>query len=146
MKEERRRILDMLASGKIDSEQAERLLNALESGGDGNNANANAEDSVKTKGKPKYLCVQIEPGANCHTDCEQVNVKVPLLLLKTGIKLTSLMPKSARGKFSEHLHEHGMDIDFDKLDSKSLDDLITALTEASIDVQSDRENVRIFCM
>ncbi len=143
MNEEKRRILDMLAEGKINTEEAEKLLDAL-----GENSTRSTEKPDKSdsadKRKPKYLHVQIEEGGN-HTRQEIVNVKVPILLLKTGMKLKSFLPKEIRGKISGHLHEHGLHFDLDNMNTRDLDELMVALAETSIDVESNNEKIRIFC-
>ena len=62
MGDERKRILEMLTSGKINVDEAERLLAALE-----NNAASQPDDSVVSgneKKKPKFLHVKVEAGPN----------------------------------------------------------------------------------
>ncbi len=140
MSEERRKILDMLATGKIKADEAERLLDAL------NIAPGFEAGGKSTSGrKPKYLHIQINGDPEKHNGRESVNVKVPLVLLKAGMKLKGLVPKHAQEKFTGHLNDHGLDIDLGKLDSESVNALIVALTETSIDIDSDKEKVRIFC-
>ena len=68
-----------------------------------------------------------------------------MVLLKAGMKLKGLVPKHAHAKVTGHLNDHGLDIDLEHLDSETLNTLIAALTETSIDIDSDKEKVRIFC-
>lgn len=137
MSEERRRILQMLADGKLSVEQAERLLAAV--------GEASPEPAVAPAGnKPKFLRIVVEP-KNGHPHADKVNIKIPVMLIKAGVKLGSMIPKSSQDKLSSELKEKGLDIDLTRLDSESLDALVTALAETSIDIDDEKETVRIFC-
>ena len=67
------------------------------------------------------------------------------MLLKAGMKLGSLVPEHTRNKFNSHFYDHGLNIDLNDLDAEKIDSLIQALTEGSIDIDSEKEKVRIFC-
>ncbi len=142
MNESRRQILQMLADGKINADEAERLLVALEE-------SSPKPDTVLSgagaDGKAKYLCVQVKADPDSEHRHKNVDIKIPLVLLKAGIKIGSLMPEGAKGKLNEHLSSHGIDLDLGKLDAEKLDQLIDALRENSIDIDSDKEKVRIHC-
>jgi len=140
MSEERKRVLQMLAEGKISTDDAERLLSAL---GDA----APAEACCDTAGgkKPKFLCVKVncEPGS--HHRHENVDIKIPVMLLKAGVKLGSLLPEESRSKFKSHMAEKGLNFDLSQLDSKNIDAFLQALSESAIDIDADKEKVRIYC-
>ncbi|HKK20092.1 MAG TPA: hypothetical protein VJ983_01360 [candidate division Zixibacteria bacterium] len=137
MNDSRRQILQMLADGKISADEAERLLAALEESG--------PKTETVTNGKARYLCVQVKADPDSEHRHKNVDIKIPLVLLKAGIKIGSLMPEGAKGKLSEHLSSHGVDLDLGKLDAEKIDQLIEALRENSIDIDSDQEKVRIHC-
>jgi hypothetical protein len=61
-------------------------------------------------------------------------------LIRTGIKLSTLLPLTA----SEHLTEHGIDLSqFNNLDG---DELTEALRELHVEVDTeDGDIVRVFC-
>lgn len=137
MSEERKRILDMLAEGKINAEEAEKLLAAL-SGEKENNT-----DSVGKSVLPKYLRVMVEPGPSSdHHD--RVNIRVPIKLIRAGLKLASFIPKDAQGKVNEALQEKGIDADFSKLKPEDLDEILHQLDDLSVNVEG-KETVKIFC-
>ena len=144
MGDERKRILEMLTSGKINVDEAERLLAALE-----NNAASQPDDSVVSgneKKKPKFLHVKVEAGPNHRgRHHENIDIKIPIILLKAGVKLGSVMPEKARGKFASHLSSKGLDADLMQLGSEDIDALIQALSESSLDIDDGGEKVRIFC-
>lgn len=146
MSEERRQILAMLAEKKVTVDEAERLLNALNEPGDKNESSAEAPRAAAsdaTKKKPKFLCVQVLPKNRDGKRGEKVNIKVPLFLLKTGLKLKGILPEEVGEKIKAKLGEKG--IDLTGLDEKSFDELVQGLTELSIDVDDEDEQVRICC-
>jgi len=142
MDDRKQQILQMLAEGKINTEQAEKLIDALIPGAPG--ITETVVDSGNGK-KPKYLRVKVETEPGSSSKHGNVNVKVPLLLLKAGMKLQSLVPEKSRNHVSAHLAEHGIDLDLKQLDAEKLDALVEALTENSIDIDTDKEKIRIFC-
>ncbi len=140
MSEDRRRILDMLAQGKITVEEADKLLSAI------SEPTGEAEPREKRDEKefPKYLRVVVEPGPES-VKKEKVNIRVPFQLLRAGIKLASLIPGDVHGKIETHLKEKGVDMDLSKIKSDNLEELLAYLNDLTVDVDSKEEKVRIFC-
>ncbi|MFQ5500373.1 MAG: hypothetical protein ACE5FH_11955 [Candidatus Zixiibacteriota bacterium] len=143
MSSDKRQILDLLASGKINADEAERLLEALNSGA-ANNATEQSEPSGNRK-KCKFLHVKVEAEPGSRSGHENVDIKIPIMLLKAGMKLHSIVPDSAKQKFASHLKDKGIDLNLNDLDSDKIEVLVGALCESSIDIDSDDEKVRIFC-
>ena len=141
MLDERRQILDMLAEKKISVDEAERLLAALgdteESG-----KRESGQSSIMIKANPKFLKIRVTPK---NKQGDHVNIKVPLALIKAGVKIGSIIPSEAKAKISSALGEKGLDFDLNKMDANALDDMLKALTEMSIDVDDEDESVKIFC-
>ena len=140
MSEDRRKILDMLAQGKITVDEAEKLLSAI------SQPAGESEQSEKPGKKdfPKYLRVVVEPGSE-NVKGEKVNIRVPFQLLRAGIKLASVIPIDVQGKVDEHLKEKGVNIDFSKITPENLEELLVHLNDLTVDVDSKEEKVRIFC-
>jgi len=142
MSKDRSQILRMLKEGKISVEEAEELLDAI-----GDSEDVKVEDNrvtvTKSSGSPKYLRVQIDSEEDGKP--EKVNVRVPLQLLRAGVKLASVLPHDSHGKVSHALHEKGFDFDLSNIKSDDLDSLIEALTDMSIDIDSDDSKVKVFC-
>ena len=134
MKQERRQILDMLTEGKITSEEAERLLDKL--GADNSDADTQKPpEATDRPGKVKYLRVVVDS-----TDGDKVNVRVPVALIRTGIKLSTILPSHA----SEKMEKSGLD--FSRLSDLDDEELNEALRELQVDVDSsDGDVVRVFC-
>lgn len=139
MSNERRQILQMLSDGKIGPDEAERLLDAINKSTE---VKPEAEACCDTK-NPKWLRVDVKCDPSEHNGRESVNVKVPLALLKAGVKLGSLMPDKVRAKVSAHMGEHG--IDLSDMDAQKLDSFILTLCECPIEVDSEKDKVRIYC-
>ena len=140
MSNERKKILDMLAEGKITADEADRLLSALD-GPATNEVSTRVVYEEKNGDKPKFLHIKVnKPNSHRH---QNVDIKIPLILLKAGMKLGSLMPEHARSKFSSHLGSHG--IDLGNIDSENLEGLVAALKDNPIDIDADGERVKIYC-
>ena len=142
MNENRRSILEMLAAGKITAEEAERLLAALDRP---SSAGAGNPDSG-AKPKPKYLRVMVRAAEN-HSGQgpAQVNVRVPMQLLRSGVRLTSLISVQARDQLNQAMREHGVNFDLAQLKPENLEELIEQLNDLSVDVNQKDTQVRIFC-
>jgi hypothetical protein len=134
MSRESAKILQMVADGTITPEEGEQLLSRLEQAG---TAVAVMEPTMGGAGAKlpplRFLRVVVDGG-------DKINIRVPIGLIRTGIKLTTLIPIHA----SEHLTEHGIDLSkFNDLDG---DELTEALRELRVEVDSeDGDVIRIFC-
>ena len=145
MAENQKKILEMLSDKKISVDEAHRLLSVLEPEGSAPESTATADTAGKTG--PKYLRVTVQPGHGHEHDhdAERVNVRVPMALIRSGMKFTSLLPTETRDKVSEALREKGIDFDMRNLKPQHLDELIEALTDLEVDVaSSDGEVVKVF--
>ena len=131
MQTERRKVLDMLAEGKISSADAERLLNKLSSSTSDDRQGADAGAAT-----PSYLRVIMSPKEGD----AKVNIRVPFGLLRTGIKLTTMLP----GEVGEKLRASGFDLAH--LSSLSSEELVEELQDLQVDLDSgDGGKVRVFC-
>lgn len=140
MSDDRRKILDMLASGRLSAEEADRLLAALDRRGAG--------DHVRPMGAtPKYLRVEVSKLRGDGDDTKNVNIRVPLQLLRAGVKLPGLLPPKARDELNAAMRQKGMAFDFNQLRPDNVDALIAALVETSIDIDAHdgRSRVRVSC-
>lgn len=144
MSENQKKILEMLANEKISVDEAYRLLNALKAE---TVAAASGEEAGTTgRPKPKYLRVSIQPHSRHEHDDDvgRVNVRVPLSLIRSGMKFTSLLPPEARDKVTGALQEKGIDFDMRNLKPEDLDEIIEALNDLEVDVESNKDVVKVF--
>ena len=141
MNDDRRSVLQMLADGKISPDEAERLISALERSG----AEPDRGPDLPNRRPPKYLRVAVdtdEPGDDGPT---KVNIRVPMALLRAGVRLTSIIPPIARDKLNAEMAKNGVAFDLNQLKPENLEDLIDQLDELTVDVDQDKTKVRIFC-
>jgi hypothetical protein len=141
MNTDRRSVLQMLSDGKITADEAERLLSALD--GPGPAASGEAGSALGHNAAPKFLRVTVD--ADVHGDNTKVNVRVPLALLRAGVRLTSLIPPAARDQVNAELAKNGMPFDIGQLKPENLEDLIAHLGDLSVDVDADDAKVRVYC-
>lgn len=140
MTENRRQILDMLSEGKISVEEAESLLTLLDqSPSSGPNVNDTGEGR---KTPPKYLRVVVEEGGQ--SGSERVNIRVPMALIRSGVKLAALIPGDATNRMNEKLRQKGIGIDVGNLKAEDLEQIVDALADMEVDVQDGKEHVRVF--
>jgi len=142
MGEDRRSILQMLAQGKITADEAERLLAALERAPQGF-ASAGPEPAGRRPAS-RYLRVVVDTDDGDEGPTK-VNIRVPMNLLRAGVRLSSVIPPAARGKVNEAMAEYGVPFDLNQLKPENLEELIEQLDELTVDVDQDRTKVRIFC-
>ena len=147
MSEDSKRILQMLADGKISVDEAERLLSAL---GEAKPGVAAEPGSSTVKKNPKYLRVLVDAEDKHGGGPAKVNIRVPMNLLRAGVRLGTLIPQEAREHVNEAMREHGVNFDINQLKPENVEEMIEQLGDLTVDVDaggagSDRAKVRVFC-
>jgi hypothetical protein len=157
MNENRRRILEMLAAGKVTANEADQLLAALEpeSGptmGEfpGSAAGGNGVKTATVKSRSKYLRVLVEADEDMTgmKGPTTVNVRVPMQLLRAGVRLAALIPKQAHDQFDQALNRHGVPLTLSQIKPENLEELIDHLDDLTVDVDGrdgNKTKVRVFC-
>ncbi len=146
MSETRRQVLEMLAAGKITAEEAERLIAALE------RDTAPAAESRRAF-KAKYLRVIVESDDPAESyGPVRVNTRVPMQLLRAGVKLANLIPPQARQHVDKALHDQGIPFDMSGINAGNLEEIVNQLEDLTVDVDLDdldhrkqKVKVRVFC-
>ena len=136
MSAERKKILEMVAEGKISAEDGERLLDKIATPAAEGSATKEALPAEAAGGKKcRYLRILVErPGE------DNVNVRVPLAFTRTGARLLAVMPR----RVTERLAEQG--IDLEALSALKGEELGQALEELHVDIEKgDGKKVKIFC-
>jgi hypothetical protein len=161
MSESQKKVLEMLAEKKISVDDAQRLLSAIggESGqGGAGHGNTGREPTAGNdrgvKLMPKYLRVTVTPGEGEPTykgdlfhdgNVGRVNVRVPMSLIRAGIKLTSLIPPFALDEANRALKEKGINFDVRSIKPGDVEELIDALGDMTVDIEGGRgEKVKVF--
>jgi hypothetical protein len=142
MNEQRRQVLEMLAEGKITADEAERLIDALER----EQPESPPGAAPRPKPRPKYLRVVVNSEDDSGGDGpSRVNVRVPLQLLRAGVRLTSLIPPQALTRVNAELNKSGVPIDLTQLKPQHIEELIEQLDDVTVDVDQPDTKVQVFC-
>jgi len=151
MNENRRQILEMLSAGKITADEAERLLAALDPAPipvpDFTGATSNGAP-VKTRAKYLRVLVEADEGMTGMKGQTTVNVRVPMQLLRAGVRLASLIPVQAHEQLDEALSAKGVPITLSQIKPENLEELIDHLEDLTVDVDGKDGNttkVKVFC-
>jgi hypothetical protein len=135
MSAETKKVLEMLAEGKITADDAERLLDKLAAAPENGNG---AEKPTLPPGTPakRFLRVQME-----RPNGDDVNIRVPLNFVRSGVKLVGVLPP----RVLEKLQQEGIDpkivSDFTQHARESLD----VLDDLHVDMETrSGKRIRVF--
>ena len=133
MSEETRKVLEMLSNGKVSVQEAEQLLQAVSAPGQ------SADDK---KAEPKYFRILVNKPAREGKKAEAVNIRVPMTVVRGGLRLGSLFPGMLAKKKVQLAN--GGELDLSKVTYTDLEAMIKDIGELSVDVDGDAQ-VRIRC-
>jgi len=139
MTDETHRILDLLAQQKISVDEADQLLQAARA------ERKAAEPAATGADQPppaRFLRVEIRRAADEWRRERQVNIRVPLSMVRGGMRLGALIPGTG-DRITELLRARGVDLDWSKLDQAQLDAVLKDLGELTLDVDDGRAQIRI---
>lgn len=136
---EQRRILDLLSQGKVTVSEAEQLLAALPD-------TPEQKEVTEAKKPAKWLRVTVlkirTDGAN-GTAKPEVNVRVPMALVRAGVKLGAVLPHVAGDAVNQQMRERG--IDLTKISPEHLEEVVKELGDMTVDIDDGKHQVRVFC-
>jgi hypothetical protein len=133
MSEETRQVLEMLSAGKVSVLEAEQLLQAVKAPGQ-------AADDKKVE--PRYFRILVNKPAREGKKAEAVNIRVPMTVIRGGLRLGALFP-GMLGKKKIQL-DNGTELDLSKVTYSDLEAMIKDIGELTVDVDGDAQ-VRIRC-
>jgi hypothetical protein len=133
MSEETRKVLEMLSNGEITVQEAEQLLQAVTAPGQ------RADDK---KVEPRYFRILVNKPARDGKKAEAVNIRVPMTVVRGGLRLGSLLP----GMLAKQKVQlgNGSELDLSKVTYTDLEAMIKDIGELTVDVDGDAQ-VRIRC-
>ncbi len=141
MSEETRRVLDMLSQGKITVEEADRLMEAV---GAPRAEPAAVQGPDGQPAKPRFFRITVNKAEREGKKAETVNVRVPMSVIRGGLKLGSLIP-GLGNRLTHRFREKGIDLDLSKINANELETMLNDLGELTVDVDGDDAQVRIRC-
>jgi hypothetical protein len=130
MTEETRKVLEMLADGKINVPEAEQLLQAV------------SAPPVTGAKEARYFRILVNKPARDGKKAENVNIRVPISVVRGGLRLSAFFP-GILGKKKMQLDD-GTELDLSKLHYTDLEAMIKDIGELTVDVDSDAQ-VKIRC-
>ncbi len=133
MSEDTRKVLEMLSNGKLSVQEAEQLLQAVAA--PGGSADAKHEE-------PRYFRILVNKPARDGRKAEAVNIRVPMTVVRGGLRLGSLIP-GVLAKKKLQLAD-GSELDLSKVTYTDLEAMIKDIGELTVDVDGDAQ-VRIRC-
>jgi hypothetical protein len=128
-----KRVLELLSQGKVTVDEAEQLLAAMKA-----SAGAAAQPS------PRWVRITMHTDASNGRPEKNVNVRVPLALARSGLKLGAMV-HVFNPRLQEELRKQGVDVDFTKVDLAELSRALEDLGETTIDMDNGRAQVRVRC-
>ena len=139
MRVDRRQVLGMLAAGQMTAEEADRLITALDRL---DRPTAALARTPPRQTPPRYLRVLVD----VHEDGSapiNVNVRVPLQILRAGVRLASLIPPQAQEQVNRALRQRGVPFDVMHVRPENLDQFIDRLSNLSLAVDQREHDLRI---
>jgi hypothetical protein len=146
MSDDTRRILDLLAQRKVTVDEAEQLISAI--GAPAPQASAATAPSTPDNAerpKPRWLRINVHQTAKEGKHDKDVNIRVPIAIIRSGMRLGALIPGLAGDQVAARMREKGLDVDFSKLDAAAIDTVLKELGDTNIEIDSGKAQVRITC-
>jgi len=142
MSDDTRRILDLLAQGKITVDEADRLLKAVAAAP----PSAEAGAGPGATPRPRWLRINIQKQSeDLHGEKKNVNVRVPISFVKGGMRLGALIAPFAGEKAIARLRERGYDLDLSRLDAEAIEAWLKDVDDLNVHIDNGKEQVRITC-
>jgi hypothetical protein len=143
MTENQKKILEMVADKKITVDEAYRLLSLIQpsAGGSG--------DSTKgTNPAVKYLRVIVDTEHHWENGYDKgpqhINIRVPVALIRAGVKLASLIPPEAYNEVDSKMKNRGIQFDLRNMKPENVEELVRALNDLEVDIHVGQEKVRVY--
>ena len=134
MSEDTRKVLEMLSQGKVSVLEAEQLLSAVGA--------HSSEGGEENKPEPKYFRVVVNKPARDGKKAEAVNIRVPMTVVRGGLRLGALIPGMLNRKIQLG---NGTELDLSKVTYADLEGMIKDIGELTVDVDGGDAQVRIRC-
>jgi SHOCT-like protein len=141
MSDETRRILDLLAQGKVSVDEADQLLKAVGAAPPDAPKDAPREGAAP---RVRFVRIAVQKAATEEKSEKQVNVRVPIALLQGGMRLSAMIPGCSEA-IAEQLRERGVDVDLSKLDQVRLEEVLKSMEQLTVDVDHGKARVLITC-
>ena len=144
-----RRILDMLAQGKITVDEADRLIKAMSA--DPPTETATADTATDGGRRVRWFRINIhKPAKDQAHRPKDVNIRVPITVVKGGMRLGAIIATFAGEKAAQRMKERGLDLDLStingdlsRLNGADFDTFLKSLDDMNIEIDDGKSQVRI---
>jgi len=134
MREDRRKVLAMLATGRISVEEADHLLSAI----------APQREQPAAPYSPKFLRLLLEPKADSGSQ-RKIDVRVPLGVILSSLQIAKSLPLEKRGPMKIALGTHILALDLEQVNPDNVNEFMAQLGQLTADIDQKKETVRLFC-
>ena len=139
--EDTKRVLELLAQGRITVDEADQLLRAMKEPSE----QPAAETRTAETRTARWMRITIEKAARDGRPAKTVTIRVPVAFARSGLRLGAMFPHVFGPKLKEEFRKQGIDFDFSKLDLGHIEPLLNDLGETTIDVNDGQAQIRIRC-
>jgi hypothetical protein len=144
-----RRVLDMLSQGKITVDEADRLIRAVSADRPAEIADASANGRPRAR----WFRINIHKPAKDQTHTpKDVNIRVPIAVVKGGMRLGAIIATFAGEKAAQRMKERGLDLDLStingdlsRMNGTEFDAFLKTLDDMNIEIDDGKSQVRITC-
>lgn len=131
MKQDRRKILEMLQAGEVSVGEADELLDSLAT------AKVNAV-------APRFLRLTLEPKAGGDSD-RKIDIRVPLGVLRSSLQIAQSLRVQGRGQMTIALGTHTLAFNVSSLNTENMDEFLAQFRDLSTDIDRQNETLRLYC-
>jgi len=150
MSDDTRRILDLLAQGKITVDDADKLIDAI---------TVPAAEPTETaagggadRAKRRWIRINVLKLAKEGKQDKEVNIRVPIAIVRGGMRLGSIIATFAGEKAAQRMKERGIDLDlakingdFSQMNGEEFDAFMKSLDDMNVEIDDGKSQVRITC-
>ncbi len=146
MNEEIRSILTLLAEGKISVEDAHQLMEAVHRLGAQSRqlpgVSAERPRPPAPDAPVQFLRVKVNKAANDFRPEKEMNIRVPVSLMTSGMRLGAIIQGFGGARVQEKMRERG--IDLSQLDGARLNEILRK-GELLLDLDDGKSHVQVSC-
>ena len=149
MSDDTRRILDLLAQGKVSVDEADKLIDAI-TGPAAQPTEAAAAGGDRAK--RRWIRINVFKPAREGKREKDVNIRVPIAVVRGGMRLGSIIATFAGEKAAQRMKERGIDLDlskingdFSQMNGEEFDAFMKSLDDMNIEIDDGKSQVRITC-
>ncbi len=150
MSDDTRRILELLAQGKVTVDEANKLIDAIAA--PAAQAAASPGASAGDGSKPRWIRINVLKPAKEGRHDKEVNIRVPIAVVKGGMRLGAIIGTFAGEKAAMRMKAQGIDLDlskinsdFSKMNGEEFEAFLKSLDDMNIEIDDGKSQVRITC-